>query len=72
MEIKVGSKGRITIPRKLRTILGIKKGDKLIVEISGNAILLRPKGPSVEDTWGIAKLDKVELEEIEEALGRED
>ena len=56
----------------MRTLLGIKEGDKLIVEISGNTILLRPKGPSVENTWGIAKLDKVELEEVEEALGRED
>jgi len=71
MEIRVGSKGRITIPSKLRLMLGIKEGDKLIVEVSGNAILLKPKGFSVDETWGVAKIDKVDVEEIEEAIGRE-
>ena len=71
MEIKIGNKGRITLPLKLRMLLGIKEGDSLTIEITSSGILLRPKGASAEETWGAAKLDKVEIEEIEEALGRE-
>lgn len=71
MEIKIGNKGRMTLPKKLRMLMGIREGDSLIVEVSGNAILLKPKGASVSETWGSAKLGKVEIEEIEEAAGRE-
>jgi len=72
MEIKVGNKGRITLPAKLRELLGIKEGDILTVEISGEAILLKPKGLTVEETWGLIKVGKIKIEEIEEAPGREE
>lgn len=71
MEIKIGNKGRITLPLKLRTLLGIKEGDSLAIEIAGDGILLKPKGASAKETWGVARLDKVEIKEIEEAPGRE-
>ena len=71
MEIRIGNKGRITLPRKLRLLLGIREGDSLTIEASGSAILLKPKGASVRDTWGSAQVGKVEIEEIEEAAGRE-
>ena len=71
MEIKIGNKGRMTLPLKLRLLLGIKEGDSFTVEVSGDAILLKPKGVSVRDTWGLVQLGKVEIEEIEEAPGRE-
>jgi AbrB family looped-hinge helix DNA binding protein len=71
MEIKIGNKGRITIPRKLRLLLGIKEGDSLVVEVSGSGILLKPKGASVGDTWGLVHVGRVEVEEVEEAAGRE-
>jgi len=71
MEIKVGNKGRITLPHKLKVLLGIREGDTLTIEISGSAILLKPKGASVRDTWGSAQIGKVEIEEIEDAAGRE-
>ncbi|MDI6905811.1 MAG: AbrB/MazE/SpoVT family DNA-binding domain-containing protein [Candidatus Bathyarchaeia archaeon] len=71
MELKIGNKGRITLPIKLRMLLGIKEGDSLTIEITSRGILLKPKGPSAKDIWGAAKLDKVEIEEIEEALGKE-
>lgn len=71
MEIKIGNKGRITLPLKLRMRLGIKEGDSLAIEIAGGGILLKPKGASPKETWGVARLDKVEIEEIEEAPGRE-
>jgi AbrB family looped-hinge helix DNA binding protein len=71
MEIKIGTKGRVTLPLKLRMLLGIKEGDSLTVEVISGGILLKPKAISAKDTWGIAKIEKVEIEEIEEALGKE-
>lgn len=71
MEIKIGDKGRITLPLKIRASLGLKKGDLLTVEVTSRGILLKPKAPSSRELWGIAKIGKVEIEEIEEALGRE-
>jgi len=71
MEVKVGDKGRMTIPRKLRLLLGIRDGDVLVVEVSGSGILLKPKGVSVRDTWGLVQVGRVEVEEVEEAAGRE-
>jgi len=71
MEVKVGDKGRMTIPRKLRLLLGIRDGDVLVVEVSGSGILLKPKGVSVRDTWGLVQVGRVGVEEVEEAAGRE-
>ena len=41
------------------------------MDVSGDSMLLRLKGYSVEETKGIAKMGRVKLEEIEEAPGRE-
>ncbi|MGC8577985.1 MAG: AbrB/MazE/SpoVT family DNA-binding domain-containing protein [Thermoproteota archaeon] len=71
MEIKIGNKGRITLPLKLRELLGLREGDSLVVEVTNKGILLKPKGPSSRELWGVARLEKVEIEEIEESLGRE-
>ena len=71
MEIKIGNKGRITLPTKIRTLLGIKEGDSLTIEITSRGILLKPKGPTAKEVWGAAKIEKVEIKEIEEALGKE-
>jgi AbrB family looped-hinge helix DNA binding protein len=71
MEIQIGNKGRMTLPLKLRMLLGIKEGDCLTIEIATGGIFLKPKGASAKEVWGVAKLKKVEIEEIEEALGTE-
>jgi AbrB family looped-hinge helix DNA binding protein len=71
MEIRIGSKGRITLPLRLRELLGLREGDSLIVEVTNKGILLKPKGLSSRELWGIARLESVEIEEIEESLGRE-
>lgn len=70
-EVKIGGKGRITIPHEIRKALGVKEGDVLTVDVSGDAILLRLKGFSVKESKGVAKIEKVELGEVEEAPGRE-
>jgi len=45
MEIQIGSKGRITLPYKIRMQLGIKEGDHLTLEVTSKGIILKPKGP---------------------------
>jgi len=47
----------VTLPLRLRMLLGIKEGDSLTVEITSRGILLKPKGASAKDIWGAAKLD---------------
>jgi len=70
MEVRIGNRGRITLPLKLRKLLGLRDGDSLIVEAVGKGILLKLKGPSSKELWGVARLEKVEIEEIEGSLGR--
>jgi bifunctional DNA-binding transcriptional regulator/antitoxin component of YhaV-PrlF toxin-antitoxin module len=55
----------------LRELLGLREGDFLIVEVTNKGILLKPKGLSSRELWGITRLESVEMEEIEESLGRE-
>ena len=71
METRIGNKGRITLPLKLRRLLGLKEGDSLTIDVSGDAIIMKPKGASVNETWGIVQLGKIQIDEIEEAPGRE-
>lgn len=71
METRIGNKGRITLPLRLRRLLGLREGDCLTIEVSGDAIVIKPKGASVKETWGIVHLGRIEIHEIEEAPGRE-
>jgi AbrB family looped-hinge helix DNA binding protein len=71
VELKIGNKGRITLPTKLLKTLGLREGDVLELDAKGRAIVLKPKAISVNETRGIAGKTEVELEEIEEALGNE-
>ena len=41
--IQVRKKAQITIPSKIRKILGVKEGDYLDVEVEDNKIILTPK-----------------------------
>ena len=54
----------------MRLLLGIKEDDLLVVEVSGSAILLKPKGASVRDTWGLIHVSNVEVKEVEESSPR--
>ncbi len=40
--VKVTRKYQITIPKEIREKLGIRVGDKVIVKISGNKIIIKP------------------------------
>jgi AbrB family looped-hinge helix DNA binding protein len=60
MEIQIGDKGRMTLPLKLRMLLGIKEGDELVAEATDQGILFKPV-PRLEDCAGIySKYGKVE------------
>jgi len=41
-QVKVLQKGRITIPAKVRKMLGIEEGDILTLELQGGCIVLLP------------------------------
>jgi AbrB family looped-hinge helix DNA binding protein len=71
VELKIGNKGRVTLPTKLLKTLGLREGDVLELDAKGRAIVLKPRAISVNETRGIASKTKVDLEEIEEALGNE-
>ena len=47
--LRVGKKGVVIIPKKLREILSVKEGDELIAEVSGGALVMRPFKPKVVD-----------------------
>ena len=45
--INVSNKGQITIPREIQTLLGIKKGDRLILAAKNKKLLIQ-KASSLE------------------------
>jgi AbrB family looped-hinge helix DNA binding protein len=50
--VKVTRRGQTTIPAEFREKLGIKEGDKLVVEATEQGILFKPI-PKLEDMAGI-------------------
>ena len=62
--LKVGKKGVVIIPKKLREVLGIKEGDELIAEASGGALVMRPFKPK------IVEIDPSLVEEVLSEEGR--
>jgi len=72
MYVYVREKGRITIPARVREALGLRKGDRLKLSIKHGAIILEPdKVIRARNIKGIIGPMKVEIEEIEEAFGRD-
>ncbi|MBI3785147.1 MAG: AbrB/MazE/SpoVT family DNA-binding domain-containing protein [Deltaproteobacteria bacterium] len=41
--VKVGNKGELFLPKHVRTALGLKEGDQLVLEVEEEAIVLRRK-----------------------------
>ena len=41
--VKVVRNGQITIPKKVRSLLGIHEGDFLEIQVSGKSMLIKPK-----------------------------
>jgi AbrB family looped-hinge helix DNA binding protein len=73
METEVEEKGRITIPAQIRRNLGIAKGDKLDITTRDGALILKRKNTvTVSDIQGILGKHRVKLEDIDNAVGREE
>jgi len=71
LEVVLRERGRITLPASIRRALGLRAGDELEVSIERGGIILRPKRRvSFEDLKGVLGPMEVELEEVEEAVGR--
>ncbi len=54
----VGKKGQVTIPKDIREKFGIKEGTKVIFEVRGDEIILKPEKSGkdfVEDWCSIVK-----------------
>lgn len=69
---KVTSKGQITIPAKIRKVLGLKAGARVdFFQNPDGQFVLSPKTGSIRDLKGcVPKLDYVPtIEEINEAIG---
>ena len=49
--VKILPKGQITLPKKLRQSFGVKEGDALIIEKSGDTLVLK-KGKTIFDYIG--------------------
>jgi AbrB family looped-hinge helix DNA binding protein len=55
-EVKLSSKNQIVIPREARDALHLKTGDKLLVVVRGDTVILLPKPKKhSKTTSGIAK-----------------
>ncbi len=66
------AKGRITIPASIRRDLGISEGDKLELEASKGALVLKRKNVvTAHDIKGILGRGRVKIEEIEDAVGKD-
>ena len=52
----MSSKNQIVVPKEARTALGVKAGDKLLVEVRGKLMILMPKPKDpLKSLYGIAK-----------------
>jgi len=68
--VKLSSKGQIVIPAKIRKELKLSKGDKLLLERNGDAIILRPM-VKLSKLRGVDKIEGAS-EEIEKIRGEWD
>jgi AbrB family looped-hinge helix DNA binding protein len=65
MALTMTGRGTITLPKKLREMLGIKPDDQLIAEPTAEGLLLRPAVTLAVETYSeerIAEFDAAEAE----------
>lgn len=71
-------KGQVVIPKALREALGLRPGDKLVVSLEGEAIILKPlKGDLADKLYGryreldlLSDLEEEHLKEVQRELER--
>ncbi len=62
---KVGKKGELYIPKKVRDLADLKPGDEILVEVRGKELIIKKK-PSVIDLLMEEAVTKVSVEELRE------
>jgi len=62
LEVLIGRKGEIYTPKGLRESLGLKPGDRLVVEVRGNQLILR-KPRSLDEVLATKPKVEISLEE---------
>lgn len=73
LEVRLERRGRVLIPSGVRKILGLREGSILILEVKDGRILLTPKRRiEVDDLFGIAGIEEVEIEDVEGSLAGEE
>ena len=56
LTVKVGRRGQITVPRKVRQVLELKEGDGLAFIIEENQVILQPISQTLLDLRGSVKV----------------
>ena len=62
---KIGKKGEIYIPKKIRVMANLNPGDEVLVEVRGKELIIRKK-ESVIDVLMEEAVSKVSVEELRE------
>ena len=79
MTRKVGPKGQVVLPKKMRDAMGLKPGDEVDFEFDGVAVRVVPSGPPADwrrfrgsmrgsDVWADMAADRALEREHEERL----
>ena len=74
LEVRLDERGRITIPREVRERLGLRPGERLLVRVQGDSIVIRrAKDPFkvIEDILRDLTFDRSLRYEAEEQVLRE-
>ena len=55
--VRMSTRGRVTIPKKIRDSLGIKPGDSVAISLKDGVILIQPIKNCLEDQRGSVEAD---------------
>ena len=69
--VTITNAGQITIPAKMRAVLGIKKSEKAIVSIDGEIIKIK-KMPDIIELAGVFRYKAIKNKSIEEIMKLEE
>ncbi|PCN50909.1 AbrB family transcriptional regulator [Candidatus Geothermarchaeota archaeon ex4572_27] len=65
IEIRVGKKRTIVIPKRVAEALGIREGSRLRLEVKGDHMVLRPVPDAIWLSLYGEKIARISLEELE-------
>ena len=51
MQLKLGARGEVVIPKKIRDTLGLSEAKKLILEVKDGMVILRPVDFDIVKKW---------------------